>query len=131
MKHKPNILVVGSFVLDQIATTSVFPAEGETVLGDDFHKAPGGKGANQAVQASLLGADVTMVGKMGCDSNAEEMLNACHKAGLNTQHVMCDARKIQAAPSLSSKKRQMDLQKTGSSLFPAPTWPSTRRMSHS
>ena len=92
MKHKPNILVVGSFVLDQIATTSVFPAEGETVLGDDFHKAPGGKGANQAVQASLLGADVTMVGKMGCDSNAEEMLNACHKAGLNTQHVMCDAR---------------------------------------
>ena len=92
MKHKPNILVVGSFVLDQIATTSVFPAEGETVLGDDFHKAPGGKGANQAVQASLLGADVTMVGKLGCDSNAEEMLNACHKAGLNTQHVMCDAR---------------------------------------
>lgn len=38
MKHKPNILVVGSFVLDQIATTSVFPAEGETVLGDDFIK---------------------------------------------------------------------------------------------
>ena len=34
MKHKPNILVVGSFVLDQIATTSVFPAEGETVLAE-------------------------------------------------------------------------------------------------
>lgn len=90
MNHKPNILVVGSFVLDQIVTTSVFPTEGETVLGDDFHKAPGGKGANQAVQASLLGADVTMVGKLGCDSNAEEMLAACHKAGLNTQFVMRD-----------------------------------------
>lgn len=131
MKHKPNILVVGSFVLDQIATTSVFPAEGETVLGDDFHKAPGGKGANQAVQASLLGADVTMVGKMGCDSNAEEMLNACHKAGLNTQHVMCDARENTGCSVIILEKAADGSTKTGSSLFPAPTWPSTRRMSHS
>ena len=46
---KPKILVVGSFVMDQIATTEVFPREGQTVLGGTFSKAPGGKGANQAV----------------------------------------------------------------------------------
>lgn len=91
MKRKPNILVVGSFVLDQIVTTCIFPAEGETVLGDAFQKAPGGKGANQAVQAGLLGANVTMVGKVGCDDNADEMLKACNEAGLNTRHVMRDA----------------------------------------
>ena len=52
---RPRILVVGSFVMDQIASTVVFPREGQTVLGRSFHKAPGGKGANQAVQASRRG----------------------------------------------------------------------------
>ena len=60
MNRKPKILVVGSFVMDQIATTTVFPREGQTVLGGTFSKAPGGKGANQAVQMARLGADVTM-----------------------------------------------------------------------
>ena len=54
---KPRILVVGSFVMDQIAVTSVFPRQGQTVLGSSSRKAPGGKGANQAVQAARLGAD--------------------------------------------------------------------------
>lgn len=87
---KPKILVVGSFVMDQIATTSVFPTEGQTVLGNDFSKAPGGKGANQAVQAARLGADVTLFGKLGYDSNADEMLDVCKKAGINVSHVARD-----------------------------------------
>ena len=47
-KHmrKPKILVVGSLVMDQIATTRVFPRQGQTVLGERFDKAPGGKGSN-------------------------------------------------------------------------------------
>ena len=60
MKHKPNILVVGSFVLDQIATTSVFPAEGETVLGSwrEGRKSggagqPAGRGCNYGRQDGL------------------------------------------------------------------------------
>lgn len=88
---KPKILVVGSFVMDQIASTSVFPNEGQTVLGNDFAKAPGGKGANQAVQASRLGADVTMFGKLGQDSNAEDMLRVCKEAGIDVSHVARDA----------------------------------------
>lgn len=87
---KPAILVVGSFVMDQIATTEVFPNEGQTVLGKSFAKAPGGKGANQAVQASRLGADVTMTGKLGRDANGEEMIRVCDEAGINTAHVAYD-----------------------------------------
>lgn len=79
--QKPKILVVGSFVMDQIATTEVFPREGQTVLGGTFSKAPGGKGANQAVQMARLGADVTMVGKLGHDSNGEDMVKTCKEAG--------------------------------------------------
>ena len=87
---RPKILVVGSFVMDQTATTKVFPKEGETVLGETFSKAPGGKGANQAVQAARLGADVTMVGKLGRDANADEMLYVCKKAGIDVSHVTFD-----------------------------------------
>lgn len=87
---KPNILVVGSFVMDQIASTSVFPREGQTVLGNSFHKAPGGKGANQAVQMARLGADVTMIGKLGRDANGQEMLRVCEDVGINTSHILYD-----------------------------------------
>ena len=87
---KPKILVVGSFVMDQIATTEVFPREGQTVLGGTFTKAPGGKGANQAVQMARLGADVTMVGKLGRDSNGEDMIRTCQEAGIHTEYVLYD-----------------------------------------
>ena len=88
MSKKPKILVVGSFVMDQIATTEIVPREGQTVLGKTFQKAPGGKGANQAVQAARLGADVTMVGKIGRDANGEEMIKVCKEAGINVSHVV-------------------------------------------
>ena len=68
MLKKPKILVVGSFMMDLIASTSRAPKEGETVVGMKFQTAPGGKGANQAVQCARLGADVTMVGRVGADS---------------------------------------------------------------
>jgi len=87
---KPNILVVGSFVMDQIATTRIVPREGQTVMGKSFHKAPGGKGANQAVQAARLGAQVTMVGKLGRDANGEEMIRVCREAGIDVSHVLYD-----------------------------------------
>ena len=87
---KPRILVVGSFVMDQIAVTAVFPREGQTVLGSTFSKAPGGKGANQAVQMARLGADVTMIGKLGRDSNGEEMLKTCKEAGIHTEYMLYD-----------------------------------------
>lgn len=76
--------------MDQIATTEIFPREGQTVLGGTFSKAPGGKGANQAVQMARLGADVTMVGKLGHDSNGEEMIRTCKEAGICTDYILYD-----------------------------------------
>ena len=52
MLRKPKILVVGSFMMDLIASTPKAPASGETIIGTDFRTAPGGKGANQAVPVS-------------------------------------------------------------------------------
>ena len=64
MERKPKILIVGSLVMDQIAITKEVPQEGHRVFGEEFVKTPGGKGANQAVQAARLGADVTIIGKV-------------------------------------------------------------------
>ncbi|WP_302779256.1 ribokinase [Anaerotruncus colihominis] len=90
MNRKPKILVVGSFVMDLIVSTKKFPGSGETVLGKSFRTAPGGKGANQAVQAARLGADVTMVGKVGGDSFGRELIASAQAAGIHTQHILQD-----------------------------------------
>ena len=82
-----KILVVGSLVMDMITSTEVFPGPGETVLGSDFRTATGGKGANQALQARLLGADVTMVGKVGADEFGRQLTAALHTASVHVGHV--------------------------------------------
>lgn len=84
----PKALVVGSFVMDLIVSAPRFPNEGETVLGDDFNMAPGGKGLNQAVQMARLGLDVTMVGAVGQDMFGETMLEAAREAGVDVSHVL-------------------------------------------
>lgn len=90
MSKVPKILVVGSFIMDLIARTEKVPLEGETIIGKSFSTAPGGKGANQAAQAALLGAEVTMVGKVGQDIFGEELLHSARKLGVNTQYVLKD-----------------------------------------
>lgn len=76
--------------MDQIVTTDIFPRQGQTILAKTFRKAPGGKGANQAVQMARLGANVTMCGKLGCDGNGREMLAVCEEAGICTDHICYD-----------------------------------------
>ncbi|WP_430108750.1 ribokinase [Paenibacillus sp. B1-33] len=70
-----KIIVVGSSSIDLVVTSSKRPGAGETVLGESFKTVPGGKGANQAVAAARLGADVTMIGRVGDDAFAEQILN--------------------------------------------------------
>lgn len=84
---KSKILVVGSLVMDLIVTSAKLPNIGETVLGLDFSTAPGGKGANQAVQAARLGADVTMVGKVGNDDFGSALLKSLAESGVNVEHI--------------------------------------------
>ena len=88
MQKKPKILVVGSFVMDIIATTEVIPGRGQAVYGKEFHMAPGGKGANQAVQCARLGADVTLCGCVGDDIFAEELLRIPQEANIHMEHVV-------------------------------------------
>lgn len=90
MLKKPKILVVGSFNMDVIASTPRVPNSGETVIGTKFQLAPGGKGLNQAVQCARLGADVTMVGKVGNDDFGKRLLAVAEESGVNVSHVLTD-----------------------------------------
>ena len=90
MLKKPNILVVGSFMMDLIASTRRAPSSGETVVGLKFQTAPGGKGANQAVQCARLGAHVTMVGQVGDDAFGRIMTEMAAGAGVDVSHVLVD-----------------------------------------
>ncbi|MBP3599962.1 MAG: ribokinase [Clostridia bacterium] len=86
--NKPKILVVGSLVMDLIVTTSRFCGSGETVIGKGFSTAAGGKGANQAVQAARLGADVTMVGMVGNDDFGKQLIASAKESGVNTEYIL-------------------------------------------
>ena len=90
MLKKPKILVVGSFMMDLIASTKQAPKSGETIIGLKFQTAPGGKGANQAVQCARLGAHVTMVGQVGDDAFGKIMTDTAAAAGVDVSHVAVD-----------------------------------------
>ena len=77
-------------MMNQGIETSVIPEEGQTVMGEDIKKSPGGKGANQAVQMARLGADVTLIGKIGRDRDGEELVKVCKEAGVNTEQIIYD-----------------------------------------
>lgn len=90
MNKRPKILVVGSLMMNQGIETSVIPEEGQTVMGKNIKKSPGGKGANQAVQMARLGADVTLVGKIGRDQDGKELIKICKEAGVHTEQILYD-----------------------------------------
>ena len=74
MTEPRSIVVVGSVNLDIVATVDKLPVAGETVSGAELNRFPGGKGANQALAARRLGADVSLVARVGDDANAGEAL---------------------------------------------------------
>lgn len=94
----PSIVVVGSMNMDLVAYTKRVPGAGETVMGDRFEMGFGGKGANQAVMARLLGADVAMVGALGDDSYATMTLENFARYGVETTHIQRVAGSSGVAP---------------------------------
>lgn len=82
-----KVVVVGSINMDLVAVAPRFPAPGETISGERFVTVPGGKGANQAVAASRLGASVSMVGKVGRDGFGDQLLAVLQQEGVDTRHV--------------------------------------------
>lgn len=82
-----SILVIGSFMMDHIASTKRAPNRGETIVGNDFKIMPGGKGVNQAVAAARLGDDVVMAGSVGNDLYGEEFIGILEKEGIDSKNV--------------------------------------------
>jgi ribokinase len=87
---KPFILVVGSSNTDMVATAYRLPAPGETVLGNAFMMAAGGKGANQAVAAARLGAEVVFVAKVGDDVFGSQAVQQFKQEGIDTSGISVD-----------------------------------------
>lgn len=85
-----RIVVVGSSNIDMVVKTECIPRAGETVLGGDFVMVPGGKGANQAVCAAKLGADVKLVARVGDDVFGEKSLGNFATTGVGTEFVIKD-----------------------------------------
>ena len=104
-KKRPKILVVGSLVMDLIVSAPRFPESGETVLGTAYTTAPGGKGANQAYQAALLGAEVTMVGCVGKDAFGQELLESLQAVGVDVSHVRRDGTACTAIGNVQLEQR--------------------------
>ncbi len=86
----PKIVVVGSANTDFVLRVPELPSKGETVLGDQFRVVRGGKGANQAVAAARLGAEVTFVARLGTDSFGDEALAAYQQEGIRTDFIIQD-----------------------------------------
>ena len=85
-----SILVIGSSNTDMVIKANHFPVPGETILGGEFFMFPRGKGANQAVAASRLGADVTFIAKVGRDIFGAQALQQFKKEGINTEFIISD-----------------------------------------
>ena len=84
---RPTVMVVGSTMIDLVAYTSRIPKKGETLVGDSFQMGFGGKGANQAVMARLLGAEVVMVNCLGNDAYGDMTLENFSGFGIDTTNV--------------------------------------------
>lgn len=86
-----RITVVGSINLDFVASAPKLPRAGETVTGAALARHPGGKGANQALAAQRLGAEVCLIGRVGRDAMAEEALALLLADDVDAGGVVADA----------------------------------------
>jgi ribokinase len=82
-----RVLVFGSLNMDLVVQTGTFPRLGETLPGMDFATHAGGKGANQAVAAARLGAQVTMLGRVGADAFGTQLKARLAAEGVETRWV--------------------------------------------
>jgi ribokinase len=82
-----RIVVVGSINMDLVTLAPRFPAPGETLMAESFHTIPGGKGANQAVAAARLGAEVSLIGALGNDIFGGQLRQGLIDEGVDITHV--------------------------------------------
>jgi len=89
--RKPVIVVIGTLHMDFTVFVDRVPQLGETVLGRNFKMSPGGKGANQAVASSLLGAKTYIVSRVGDDYIGDLLLKNALSRGVNVDYVLKDS----------------------------------------
>jgi len=85
-----NILVIGSLNTDLVVRAPRFPAPGETIQGENLITIPGGKGANQSVAAARLGAQVTMIGRVGADTFGSTLIDNLQQNKVDTHRIIRD-----------------------------------------
>jgi ribokinase len=90
MSTNRRITVVGSANIDLTFRACHLPRPGETVCGSDFYRGFGGKGANQAVAAARLGADVAFVGRVGTDEFGREIREQLVREGVDVTYLLAD-----------------------------------------
>jgi ribokinase len=104
---RPKICVVGGTNIDLIARVPRLPVLGETLVGRSFHLGYGGKGANQAVAAARLGAQVTVVTKVGGDVFGEGAVRNYQAEGIETAYILVDRERFSGvAPILVDDSAQ-------------------------
>lgn len=82
-----TITVIGSLNMDLVVRTPRVPQAGETLAGTDFHIIPGGKGANQAVACARAGAPTRLIGCVGEDIFASQLLQSLEASGVDISGV--------------------------------------------
>ena len=84
---EPQVIVFGGINMDLVTFSEKFPESGETVVGTKFLQYAGGKGANQAVAAARMGAQVKMVGKVGDDDFGNQLLRLLDSSGVEIEGI--------------------------------------------
>jgi ribokinase len=85
------VTVVGSYNAGVLMKGQRLPTSGETVIAEHFSEIPGGKGSNQAVAASSLGAEVQFVARIGCDRYGDDALTLYDRRGISTKYIRRDS----------------------------------------
>jgi len=99
-----SVVVVGSVNLDIVAVAERLPAPGETVTGASLARYPGGKGANQALAAARLGADVCLLARVGKDTAADEALALLRAGGVDLSACVATADALTGVALISVSK---------------------------
>lgn len=84
---KNRIVIVGSSNTDMVVRVDHFPLPGETLMGNNFLTAQGGKGANQAVAVARLGGEAVFVCCLGNDAFGHQTIGILQQEGMDTTHV--------------------------------------------
>lgn len=83
-----RIVVIGSINMDYVTQVDKLPERGETITAGNYYISPGGKGANQAVAAKRLGADVLMIGALGNDGAGQDLRGRLEKEGIDVSGIL-------------------------------------------